>query len=430
MVNNIFLKCKLCNTKFRIRWQIGYNKADFNIKCPKCKVTFRGFLDSNNFQNFNKTLINCEQIEDCEPDYVCEVSTEFYCKKIYKQTSANKFDITPFIRFSSDIIKNLETVQSYYSFADNVDIYKNEITTINDLFDNKSYKYLKSKLNNENNPFINICKKAISNYKMINDLDYLMAIHQYSHTILIKCEINDTEKNMNYILYKVSCIAKTNYENIKNFCKEINKADIFKKLNIKFNKIIDNYFDEYRNLIPIYTNQDISSVNLNEFGITTLDLDNLIKIYKDSYEFVGEFLILAIGLNNIDIRNDYNNFYNGTSNLFNKFNSTSSKYNRIEQLLHDGETFSSFFKGKFNNLIRNSEAHFDYSLDPITQMITFTNNHNGIITTKQMYLIEFGKSVIEIFQTTLLIWEINYQLYKIYYMFNRNMKPHYGNSRF
>lgn len=259
MVNNIFLKCKICDSKFRMRWQIGFNIANFNIRCPECKAYFSGLLDSNNIQIFDKTLMNCEAIDECEPDYICEISTEFCCKKIYVPNKPSKYDITPFIR-SVSYDDNYMERKKYLEFSKNIRKYKNELSTVTNLFENKSYKYLKSKLYDENDPFINICKNSIYVYKLKNDLDYLMAIHHYSNAILSLTKIDDTESNIHFVLNSISKIAKINTNKIVDFCKLIENRNIFSSLNNKFIKISEDFLNEYNNLLPIFIQQNISNV--------------------------------------------------------------------------------------------------------------------------------------------------------------------------
>lgn len=107
--------------------------------------------------------------------------------------------------------------------------------------------------------------------------------------------------------------------------------------------------------------------------------------------------------------------------------SISSKYNRYNDFIKENEKFSNMFIGGLDNVIRNSEAHFDYKYDQMTQKITFTNNHKGNISTKEMYIVEFAIEVINIYQKCALIWEMNYNLNKVF-MINKGIKFNIGSK--
>ena len=162
-------------------------------------------------------------------------------------------------------------------------------------------------------------------------------------------------------------------------------------------------------------NIDLNDVDLDTIGITTLDIEKMISIYKKCYEFLGSFVILPIGLNNIIERNNCNLFHNGKEHEIYEFlESISSKFNRYNDFLKEHEKFSHMFIGGLNNIIRNSEAHFDYYFNQLTQKIKFVNNHKGDIYEKEMYLVEFAVEVIKIYQKCVLIWEMSYQLNELF----------------
>ena len=88
------------------------------------------------------------------------------------------------------------------------------------------------------------------------------------------------------------------------------------------------------------------------------------------------------------------------------------------------ELFSEPFINCVDNVIRNSEAHFNYEMDPVTQMITFKDKNK----TKKLYLVDFAKDTLNIFYSATVLWELSYQLYKKYRIICLGERPAFGHK--
>ena len=53
MVANFFIQCNRCKSIYRLRWQIGYEKATVQIRCPKCNSRLHGYLSTNELSAVN-----------------------------------------------------------------------------------------------------------------------------------------------------------------------------------------------------------------------------------------------------------------------------------------------------------------------------------------------------------------------------------------
>ena len=158
--------------------------------------------------------------------------------------------------------------------------------------------------------------------------------------------------------------------------------------------------------------EDVKKVDLEEYGLSSVDYEDLLELYRKCYEFIGEFIIYIIGLNNIHERGDYNSFKNGVSDLEEKIN-REDKYNRIQSFVRPDEKYSNGYCDTLNKIIRNAEAHFDVDYDIFTQKITFINHGKKETQTHEMYLLELAEETIKIFGLAVELWEIAYQLQKL-----------------
>lgn len=111
-------------------------------------------------------------------------------------------------------------------------------------------------------------------------------------------------------------LARCKPYSINKFLNILCDNDIFKQVNKKFSGIVIDILNNYLNLVPMYIRDDLSTVDLQKFGINTIRIDEVLNIYKKCYEFIGEYCLLPIGLNNIKERNDCDSFKNNTNNIY------------------------------------------------------------------------------------------------------------------
>lgn len=402
MVTNVYISCDTCKTKFRLRWQVDDYKTPVMIRCPKCNTKIRGTLQcGRDGYSFTNALID-DEINSA--DYVQEVSALFITHKL---TPSAKFTevITPFIRSNYD-----ERHQKFLRYLTFIDSYPNEVEKIHDLFNAKSISYLKTKLKDENNCYITTCKQAIKKYRLNSDADILMASHQYIFVTLM--ESGATLPGTDHLMMDLSDLRKFKSDQMKEFSKLMDVNNYYAHLNNKFPILVELFNKNYISLISTLILGGVEKVDLEEYGLSSVDYEDLLELYRKSYEFIGEFIIYIIGLNNIHERGDYNSFKNGISDLEEKIN-REDKYNRIQSFVRPDEKYSKGYCDTLNKIVRNAEAHFDVAYDIFTQKITFTNHGKKETQTHEMYLLELAEETIKIFGLAIELWEIAYQLQKM-----------------
>lgn len=164
-------------------------------------------------------------------------------------------------------------------------------------------------------------------------------------------------------------------------------------------------------MIAPITVKKLDDKDLMTFGLSSADYEELLNLYNNTYEFIGEFIIYVIGLNNIYERGTYNEFKSGIFDIEQKVKQE-DKYNRIQSFVKEGEILSEGYCDTLNKIVRNSAAHFSVEYDTFTQIITFINENKKKTLTEKMYLFELAQEVLKIFSLAIKLWEIAYQLEK------------------
>ncbi len=410
MIMNFYIKCCACNTKFRLRWQIGYPFVSVAFQCPSCNTNISGFVQDKSHFEFVKEFkngIDClDEITNNFADYVVEISSEFFTKKIKKDGA---LDVSPFMR-SSYVIKDNDYFNKVCQYGFKIKELKDNVSLIYSLFLNNKWDVLSKQLEKSNDIFVQSTKNK--NKELYEKHNYFEFIHNY-----LKLHINflcfeSIYKRVCEIEQDIKSIYHLNKESLEEFCNKLSEDKQFVLLENKFKILLLDYMDLYRGLLPIYFKKDITTIDMNELGLSTNSINDLLHFYKNAYEFLGEFIVIIIGLNNISTRGNANKFMNKEKDVFETINKISSKVNRFNDYLKNGEIFTNDFVGGLNNIIRNSEAHFDMFFDPITQKIIFKNKKENNVTVLEKYMLEFSKDVIDIFQKCIILWEISFQLQK------------------
>ena len=415
MVTNIIIACDRCGTTFRLRWQVENYKAPVLIRCPKCNSKIRGLLQTGEKLTLSGSFNNAHIVKGTnEADYVQEISTEFITHKLALADQFTDFT-TPFIRSS---FYDHQGIFRYLSF---IEQYPNEAENIHDLLKAKSTSYLKKKLRDEKNQYIVSCKRVIRKYRLNSEVDLLMACHQYIMVMLLGSGV---DRSTTGVMEDLVELTKRNLDQVKKFSKIMDTHDYYENLNTKFPALVGLYNENYLSLVSTFMLDD-GQVDLEEWGLSSVDYEDLLELYRKCYEFIGEFIIYIIGLNNIYERGGYNEFRSGTSDIEEKVNQE-DKYNRNQSFVKEGEKFSKGYCDTLNKIIRNAEAHFDVEYDIFTQKIKFINHGKKNTDVEEMYLLQFAKESIKVFDLVVKLWEIAYQLQKNRMICDLHMKWNYG----
>lgn len=421
MVVKLYYKCSICGCHIGLRYQIGYFDIPVNIYCPNCNTHISGIIQIKG-KNENQ-LKNVVPISHFSDGYTLELATEFLIKK-YKK--GFMIDLTPFLRSDPfDDERNKIRIRIMF-LAKNYSNASCVIENIYNLLKNNQLELLKKYLKNQAEPGgLFFEEKKLLN-DVINPLDFLMITKKYIMNILDASITSNTHKVINEIIDNTKKIFIKNTRSTKDFLKFLNENNYF---DIYFNKIpeyIVKYLSKINQLIPIYQcYETFNNVNLEEEGISTLSIEDMHELYTKGYEIICDSVDVLFGLNNMENRVSYDIFSDGRANFSEKLNGYGSKYNKYLAVAKLDTKFSKEFINLLENIIRNSNAHNSMSFDGLNQVITFVDKNKGKSRKRNMYFLEFGKKIIEIYSSILYLWEYYYQSLKNKYLVLDKLTPNY-----
>lgn len=387
---------------------MGYYDIPFNFNCPNCESIISGKVkvDEN---DLDITNANVAEASDWGEYYTVELSAEFPTKKVYMR---EKKDIgeTPFMRnlaFHSEAMTAHEATRNAMVFANYSKTNISRLLSYFELLRNKKYSILFPKIEEEVANYSYIPIKKIN-----NEHDAEMALHQILLTstgLSFALEPNSLE---NYSKIGQSIISDIPEQSLKYGKESSENFVLFEK---KFLKLLEYFSKIYDQLIPVVSLRNTGSLDRLDketFGIMTTNFGELTDFYAKSYELILDNLDIAIALNNIKYRGNYDNCIGGKS--LSDLPKLPSKFKKID-FLDDSELFSKP-TSCLKNTIRNSIQHFDSEIDYVSQRIIFTDTFKGRTRQNEMYLIDLAVLCLENFSLLLYFQELVYILKKFLYL--------------
>lgn len=214
---------------------------------------------------------------------------------------------------------------------------------------------------------------------------------------------------------KLIFIRKKKYSECKKLIDIIESN--FPKNSKKIFTVTSNFLKYYNYILPIILNGLVGALKIDDIktqkGIAQTDFEELKHYFAENYEDLKDLIIILILINNIFYRGRINLFHekfysefkkdapdieNNVSNFNNKIRNVG---NRIKILNYDSGVHQ-IVNNVFDNNIRNSIDHRDYSYEYNQQLITFTNKSKE----REMFLIEFGDYLFQGFLLANLFWDM------------------------
>ena len=415
MVDNRFVQCNYCSTKIRLRFQLGFFNIPFDICCPKCGVHFHGemkIVDETSFRIYNASPIVCS-IDDV--DYYADLSVELPCKKIEPYNSEKQILEAGFSPFLST--HSLMGSDAYLKVAREVGALLRfrscgwqQLSPLYNL-------YFAGNASLAKDHFLNYS----SAYVVENELDASMALHQLTLFGLSHMLPSDTMQQ--YMACSNSILKEVGLRKVVEFISILGGSQRLNDLSKKVFKQYTRWFEDIEKYIPaimLSLSHSTSEVDKTKVGISTSSFEDMISFYADSYEVVLEMIGVAVGLNNIIVRNDFNAFHPNTKLQDYKAFSNLVKSQRINALIEE-EPFSKSIP--IQRHVRNAIAHYDYEYDRNTQVIQFHDQYKGKENTVELYLLDLALLCYENIQVVVYLNELLYNLKKVDYIQN-GMKLH------
>ena len=404
MVNNFFIKCDVCNSCVRIRYQVSEEKCLINFYCPNCNTQIDGSVQTiyhNGMEaiepfpwHYDLKLNNASETRDDKSDYVLEISPDFLVNKLIKNEDATV--VTPFLRHIS-LSKNKTANSRYNNFLQSWKDNWNTIKIILDLCHNQKYELLLSRFSE-------------SYEDLPNNINAIIKTHQsliiFCNKILPKNTLHEYSKMKNRIVK----LMQNNNEEMMSFFEHYNLETII-DCERKILQLVKSFLDNFPKFVPVFNS--LTYKENNDLRLSTLTFENIKSFYQDAYELILFLLPQAIGLNNICNRKKLNNFSTGEFPFKDKINSYNSKFKIYEELFNPNDNFSWLINSEIKNHIRNSIGHFNYKIDDKKQTIIFIDSHKGNKNIIELALVDVAKNCIYMFYTLINLLELNYELLKI-----------------
>lgn len=358
MVDNVFIQCDYCKTKIRMRFQMGYFDIPFVFCCPECGVHIHGLRE---IVKGNSTKINNASVIDFDldtPHYYADFSVELPHAKTAKYESIEKMaeaGFSPFLMTSRlygndsciDLIKNM---QSFLLFRGS---FWPKLTPLYDLFFN-------GRIDLTQEHFLKISPR----FEVKNELDAMVALHQ--STILGMRAILNNGVLGEFTEAAKKITAPATLSKLKNFIVALGGKEYFDSVSKRLIRIYSRWMTNFEKYIPatmLSLGGAADKFDKEVFGIATTSFEDMKSFYADSYELILDFVDVAIGLNNIVVRGDYNSFPSNSVKVKKKNQvETFEEYRELVKstrlnLLIDNEPFSKAIP--LNRNVRNAIAHFN-----------------------------------------------------------------------
>jgi hypothetical protein len=171
-------------------------------------------------------------------------------------------------------------------------------------------------------------------------------------------------------------------------------------------------FEKHIPMIMVSLGNAKESFDFETHGIATTSFEDMKSFYSDSYELLLEMIDVAVGLNNITARGDFDNFHPDAQVKSFIGYREKIKSQRLNALIAD-EPFSKVIS--LNRHVRNAIAHYDYEFEPSSQRITFNDKHKNEENTVEMYLADLSLLCYENITILIYLCELMYALQKLDY---------------
>ncbi|MRN56817.1 hypothetical protein [Paenibacillus monticola] len=411
MNSNLKLQCEVCKNVVLLKVYGGYvHENSFTFSCPKCNVTVSGYLIWN--ENLDEGMVkefkckNATYVHEGSPTHVLQLATEFFTDKI-KQFDPN--DITSFFPpYMLEVSKSRATQQKKTELVSMVsDGFENEANIsfrIWELYKNNKHAFLISQL--IQNEYVKKPTYALENLK----IDYSDIIKQVLYRPFSFLFIEDYYRIQD-LQKKLLQLKSKNLTELQSLKKDLSELITYSDENII--QLLKNFSIYFELLWPIILTYICGPKEIDKIketkGILTTNFDMLKNYYVESFEILSSILPIFLGIQNIYLRGNRNDFETETAREFkdihtiNEYNTKmQNKGNRLKYFTKENIFLPLLDPNTLNNSIRNSIGHHSYEYEADNQLIKFNDRSKSW----DLYLIEFGDLLFKTIYTAFAAFEI------------------------
>ena len=405
MTVSYFIQCPVCNTVTRMRSSAGYiHRTPVRIHCGKCNTLLTGHFisdDANAKAYFEPG--NCTEVSARPYDYYGEASGELLCRKITYLPDEG-LTIPTTLSPAMSFLMSIETEERdhFIDFACHLASMReawDKERIFYDLVINKKSDVLKRN-------YAHIAE--INGYSLESEVGVL-CYYYYSYFTNIGGVFTKKNliSNLRTVNYEINHLDRTA---LFDFIAFLQTGNRLQHAQARMYEIMESFIGISSFVIPAigamrYREPD--SINKEEIGISTCSFEDIKSFYQNTYEVLGEYCDIVIGLNNAKYRESYESFaFNLTMEKF----VDQTKGNRIKSLSQE-ECFSSLFAIKDNsNELRNAIGHSDVKYNGTDQTIEYVPNHRKPSDSRSAFLLDVAIQCVELMQSSVILSMIIYKL--------------------
>lgn len=304
MVDNCFLRCRVCHRVTRVRLQIGFlEEHPIVVTCGECGSSLSGWVKIGQenpgleYEFENADIVGQEK----QPDFITECSGEFPVQKPYKPETALEINLSPFIanqiQMGSDgyqkFRKDVNILNSiYHRWSD----YKRVI----ELQKNGKKKYLLPEI-------WKIIPKE--RFPCRDEYETLRAIHLIEIHYFLAPLKKDLLDDLSFSSDILNLFANRE-DSLLNFFAEHDGYSL-EEMQASIYKVYEEFVTIYPALIPALATRYYATdeIDYESVGSTTSTFDTVKQFYLDAYETLGNLLVIPVALNNMKYRHNFSECY-------------------------------------------------------------------------------------------------------------------------
>lgn len=411
MVHNCFIKCQVCNSITRVRLQVGFlEEHPIIITCGKCGISLSGRVkigQENPSLSFDFENADIVGMPD-KSDYVVECSGEFPVNipnKDFDRIGGDNSPLSPFF-----VSKNAMGFEGYQQFCEDIGALNafcqkwTDYKRVIDLQKSGKKEYLLPEI-------WKILPKEY--FPCRNEYEILRAIHMIEIHYLVSPLRKELLKDLSFSSDILKLFRRKDQPFLK-FLSQHNGYSL-EEMQASIYKVYEEFVKVYPALIPALATRYYKSdeIDYESIGSTTSTYDTVKQFSLDTYETLGNLLIIPIGLNNMKYRHDFSKCVEidgkniGIDDFLKKPKATKFHY------CVENEIYTKALEVHFNSKLRNAIGHNDVEYDNLTQKLTYIPDSRDKSKKKTTYLLQFEDEALRLLQNILVISEYLYRLREV-----------------
>lgn len=404
MVNNCYIRCRVCGSVTRIRLQVGFlEQHPIVICCGKCGVSLSGNVRiGQKVSSLKFSFTNADVVDGSSPaDYVVECSGEFPTSKPSPELKDRFYPPSPFIRNCALMGDRLDDFSNTIRLLNHARSKWTDFQRILDLFRKGNRQYLCQQI-------WKVLPK--DRYPCRSELEILRAVHMIEAGVFLAALRPDMLGDPPFS----AAVLKLEREQLSGLVAFLDKTDGYSlsELQAAIYKLYGEFIDVYPALIPAIAVQyyEKAAPDYSELGSSTSTFDTIKQFSLDAYETLGNLLAIPVALDNIKYRGDYTLCRTEEGRQVSLEGFLRLKKGQRYRLCNSHEAYERKLWIVLNTKLRNAIGHNDVDYDVFSQKITYVPNPLDRTKKATAYLLEFENETVRLFQSVTAAAEYLYRL--------------------